>query len=87
MIQIALVVSWFVPLPNTTAWASDTFGAAAVQLAVSIHFYVTYRRFHSLLTAFGEKAIYPTVIIVLVSLNNAALEIPHTRIVAPAAVP
>jgi len=54
--QIALVVSWFVPLPNTTAWASDTFGAAAVQLA----------------------AIYPTVIIVLVSLNNVTLNVPRT---------
>ncbi|KAI0029373.1 hypothetical protein K488DRAFT_28803, partial [Vararia minispora EC-137] len=46
--QVALVVSWFIPLSNTTAWASDVFDAAAVQLA----------------------AIYPTVIIALVSLDR-----------------
>ncbi|KAF9077064.1 hypothetical protein BDP27DRAFT_1209574 [Rhodocollybia butyracea] len=50
--QIVLVVTWFVPLPNTTAWASDLIGAAAVQLS----------------------GIYPTVIVVLVSLQRSLME-------------
>jgi len=31
--QIFVVVSWFILLPNSSAWASDIFGSAAVQLA------------------------------------------------------
>ena len=69
------MVSWFVPLPETTAWASDTFGAAAVQLAVRP---LRFLRTNGPDLSVFCKAIYPTVIIVLVSLNESVLDGPHS---------
>ena len=56
---MSVVVSWFILLPHSSAWASDVFGSAAVQLAVSVPTFYCVRTDHL------HQGIYPTIVIIL----------------------